>query len=144
MTNYIWGGASGTMVGRHGPLTKGDVVSLDDAEVASVAGNALWAPKPVTTDKLLIVLDADTTLTNAQTGLRVVNVRTSAAQFTLPAEPTLGVNFEFEFGPGAVGDITVACKGKTIDGAAADLTIAIATDHRCGVYYNGTGWVSYS
>lgn len=143
MTSYIWGGATGAMVGRHGPLTKGDVVSLTDEEVASVAGNALWAPKPTIQDKKFLVLDADTTLTNDQSGLVVLSVKTSAAAYTLPAAPTVGINFDFQFGPGAVGDITVGRNGKEIDGAAADLTIPIATVQRQGVYYNGTQWVSY-
>ena len=72
----------------------------------------------------------------------ILSVKTSAAAYTLPASPTLGVNFDFQFGPGAVGDITLGRNGKTIDGAAADLTIPIATVQRQGVYYNGTGWIS--
>lgn len=144
MTNYIWGGATGAMVGRHGPLTKGDVVALTDEEVLTVAGNALWAPKPTIQDKKLLVLDADTTLTNAQSGLVVFSVKTSAAAYTLPAAPTLGINYDFQFGPGAVGDITLGRNSKTIDGEASDLVIPIATIQRKGVYYNGTGWISYT
>lgn len=144
MTSYIWGGATGAMVGRHGPLTKGDVVSLTDEEVATVAGNALWAPKPSIGDKKLLVLDADTTLTNGQTGVRVLSVKTSAAAYTLPAAPDLGVNYEFQFGPGASGDITINRNGKEIDGAASNLTLAIASVLCTGVYYNGTQWISYT
>ena len=59
MTTYIWGGATGTMVGRFGSLTKGDVVALTDEEVATVAGNAFWAPKPTIQDKKLLVLDQE-------------------------------------------------------------------------------------
>lgn len=144
MPNYIWGGATGTNVGRFGPLTKGDVVELTDAEALTVAGNSDWAPKPTIQDKKFLVLNADTTLTNAQSGVVVLSVKTSAAAYTLPASPTVGVNFDFQFGPGAVGDITVNRNGKNIDGAASNLTLAIATVLRTGVYYNGTQWVSYT
>lgn len=144
MTSYIWGGADGAQVGRHGPLATGAIVSLTDEEVLSVAGNSNWAPKPSIQDKKMLVLSADTTLTNAQSGVVVLNVKTSAAAFTLPESPTVGVNFDFQFGPGAVGDITVNRNGKTIDGAASNLTLAIASVLRTGVYYNGSGWVTYT
>ena len=143
-TNYIWGGTTGTIVSRHGPLTKGDVVALTDEEVLSVAGNPLWSPKPSITDKKFLVLDDDATLTTAQSGLRVVSVKTSAAAYTLPASPSLGHHYEFQFGPGAVGDITVDRNGKTMDGGTSNLTLAIATVQCSGVYYDGTGWVSYT
>lgn len=144
MAYYIWGGTTGTNVGRHGPLTKGDIVDLTAEEVLSVAGNANWAPKPTIADKKLLVLNADTTLTNAQSGVRVLSVKTSAAAYTLPAAPDLGVNYEFQFGPAASGDITINRNGKEIDGAASNLTLAIASVLCTGVYYNGTQWISYT
>lgn len=143
-TSYIWLGVTGTLVGRFGPLTKGDVVSLTDEEVTAVAGNTLWAVLPVNSDKKFLPLATATTLTVAQTGLVILSSHTAPVTYTLPAAPTGGIGYDFQFAPGAVGDITLGRNGKTIDGLSADFVIAIATVCRCGVYYNGTGWISYS
>lgn len=143
-TDYIFGGTTGTMVGRFGALTKGDVVNLTDEEVTSVAGSSQWARKPTIQDKKFIQKNADATLTNAQSGHVINSNHSSAVVYTLPASPDLGCNYDFQFGSGANGDITVARNGKTIDGAASNLTIAQASVNRSGLYYNGTGWITYS
>lgn len=144
MPDYIWGGTSGANVGKFGPLTKGDVVNLTTAEALAVVGNTDWAAKPTIQDKKFKYLATAATLTNADTGVVIISTHTAPVTYTLPAAPTVGVSFDFQFGNGAVGDITIGRNGKNIDGAATDLTLAIATVLRTGVYYNGTQWVSYT
>jgi len=143
-TDYIWGGATGTQVGRFGTLTKGQVVSLTDEEATAVTGNALWARKPTIQDKKFIQKNSDATLTNAQSGHVINSNHSTGVTYTLPATPDFGCNFDFQFGSNANGDITLGRNGKTIDGAASNLVLAQASVNRSGIYYNGTEWVTYT
>ena len=65
-----------------------------------------------------------------------------AITLTLPGSPALGDQVSFiDYGSAATNNITIARNGKTIQGAAADLTIALDRAASTLVYDGSAGWL---
>jgi hypothetical protein len=115
---------------------------MTDDEAAAVAGHEYYFEQPTRADARLLIT-GDTTLTNVESGKKVVSNHLAPCTVTLPASPTAGARFEIFFGDTASADnITVARNGHTIDGAAANYTLTPALDS-VGLYYNGAGWITF-
>ena len=72
----------------------------------------------------------------------IINTAGGAITLTLPGSPALGDQVSFiDYGSAATNNITIARNGKTIQGAAADLTIALDRAASTLVYDGSAGWL---
>jgi len=72
----------------------------------------------------------------------IINTSGGAITLTLPGSPALGDQVSFiDYGSAATNNITIARNGKSIQGAAADLTIALDRAASTLVYDGSAGWL---
>ena len=165
-SNLTWVAATGLNIGSQKELrlqdtTGGQYIGMKAAgtttsytltmpgAVATAAGQALKS----TTGGVLswgtagtawqaISTSGDSPITAVAGNGYIINTSGGAITLTLPGSPALGDQVSFiDYGSAATNNITIARNGKTIQGAAADLTIALDRAASTLVYDGSAGWL---
>ena len=110
------------------------------ALTATTAGVASWATAGTAWNAISVA--GDSPISAVAGNGYILNTAAGVITLTLPGSPSLGDQISFiDYGSAATNNITIGRNGKTIQGASADLTIALDRAASTLVYDGSAGWL---
>jgi len=113
-----------------------------DALTSSTGGALSWTTLVTGTSWQAISVTGDSPIAGVAGNGYILNTAAGTITLNLPGSPSLGDEVSFiDYGSAPTNNITIGRNGNTIQGASADLTVALAYAASTLVYDGTAGWL---